>query len=680
MISKNDPRLTAYALGELAGDERTAFEAELRESPEAEREVSEIRALATMLEGELAGGAPLALTDAERAKVTGAVKVANDDDASSERSTPEAASPNDAAPLPRVEKLASVTPLRRRGRWLLAAAPLALAAAVAGVIVLRSDDRSRSSFGVRAKGDAAMHEEDMAEKPMATASPLAASSASPNPSPPPLAEPESSSMNQRTGRRFESKAKADFDVDGRDAFRDPSGPDAGPISQDSKPFSDNPFIDSARDKQSTFSVDVDTASYSMLRRSLTEGRLPDPSAVRIEEMVNYFSYSYAPPNDEAFGVSVDAAEAPWAKGHRLVRIGLQGKQIEMAKRPASNLVFLLDVSGSMTGPDRLPLLKQSLSLLVDQLDERDRVSIVVYAGASGVVLEPTAGNRREQIRAALDRLQAGGSTNGGQGIELAYAMAQRGFVEGGANRVILATDGDFNVGVTGQDALTRLVQEKAKGGTFLTVLGFGRGNYKDTTMESLADKGNGNYAYIDTLAEANKVLVEQASGTLHTIAKDVKIQITFDPAAVQSFRLIGYENRVMAHQDFANDKKDAGDIGAGHRVTALYEIVPASGTTGEAHLGDVALRYKMPDGTTSRLLQTGIVDHGATFADATTDFRFAASVAGFGMLLRGSPYRGTLEYGTVRDIANGAVGDDPDGYRKAFVGLVDRAKQLAHGD
>ncbi|HTJ83452.1 MAG TPA: YfbK domain-containing protein, partial [Polyangiaceae bacterium] len=325
---------------------------------------------------------------------------------------------------------------------------------------------------------------------------------------------------------------------------------------------------------------------------------------------------------------------------------------------------------------RLPLLKQSLSLLVDQLDERDRVSIVVYAGAAGVVLEPTAGNRREEIRAALDKLQSGGSTNGGQGIELAYAMAQRSFVAGGSNRVILATDGDFNVGVSSQDALVKLVQDKAKGGTFLTVLGFGRGNYKDAQMESLADKGNGNYAYIDSLAEANKVLVEQAAGMLDTIAKDVKIQITLDPDAVRSFRLIGYENRVMAHEDFANDKKDAGDIGAGHRVTALYEIVPTSSASGATHLGDVALRYKMPDGTTSRLIETKMVDGGMSFRDATTDFRFAASVAGFGMLLRGSPHRGNLDYAAVREMASSAIGDDADGYRRAFVGLVDRAAQL----
>jgi Ca-activated chloride channel family protein len=338
---------------------------------------------------------------------------------------------------------------------------------------------------------------------------------------------------------------------------------------------------------------------------------------------------------------------------------------------------LLDVSGSMAGADRLPLLKQSLSMLVDQLDERDRVSIVVYAGASGVVLEPTPGNRRDAIRSALDRLQSGGSTNGGQGIQLAYEMAARGFVEGGINRVILATDGDFNVGVTSRSDLVGLVENKAKGGTFLTVLGFGSGNLRDGTIESLADKGNGNYAYIDTLAEAKKVLVEQASGTLNTIAKDVKIQISFDRESVQSFRLIGYENRVLAHSDFDDDRKDAGEIGAGHRVTALYEVVPAHDVSPGTHLGEIALRYKMPDGATSRLGQAHVVDGGARFEEATTDFRFAASVAGFGMVLRGSPHRGDLDLATVKRLASGAVGDDPDGYRRGFVSLVERAALLS---
>ncbi|HYH86873.1 MAG TPA: VWA domain-containing protein, partial [Pyrinomonadaceae bacterium] len=339
---------------------------------------------------------------------------------------------------------------------------------------------------------------------------------------------------------------------------------------------ENPFLEAARAPLSTFSIDVDTASYSNTRRFLTEGRLPPKDAVRIEELVNYFSYDYPQPAGSApFSVTTEVAECPWNAKHKLVHIGLQGKRVSNEDMPPANLVFLLDVSGSMNAPDKLPLVKSALRMLTGQLGARDRVAIVVYAGSSGLVLDSTPGDRKGEIVGALERLQAGGSTNGGDGIQLAYRVAQDNFIQGGTNRVILATDGDFNVGVTGDDALVRLIEEKRRGGVFLSVFGFGTGNLNDSMMEKLADKGNGNYAYIDGDAEARKALGEQVGGTLVTIAKDVKIQVEFNPRLVAGYRLIGYENRLLADRDFNDDTKDAGEIGAGHTVTALYEIVPA---------------------------------------------------------------------------------------------------------
>jgi Ca-activated chloride channel family protein len=415
------------------------------------------------------------------------------------------------------------------------------------------------------------------------------------------------------------------------------------------------------DPRSTFSIDVDTASYSMVRRMLREGQRPPVGAVRIEEMLNYFSYAYPEPEaDQPFSVVSELSAAPWQPKHKLLRLGIKARHIDTSQRPASNLVFLVDVSGSMQPEDKLPLLQRGLVLLAQQLRATDRVSLVVYAGASGVVLPSTPGDRRKEITAALDRLAAGGSTNGASGIQLAYAQARAGFIEGGINRVILATDGDFNVGLTSHSELVDLITRQAKTGVFLSVLGVGRGNYKDDTLEQLADKGNGNYAYVDSLAEARKVLVEQASGTLHTVAKDVKIQVEFNPARVAGFRLIGYENRKLAHGDFNDDRKDAGEIGADHTVTALYEIVPvgtelpgakvdaltyqrpteptARAATGE--LLTVNLRYKPPSGDQSRRLTHIVADTAESFARASRDFRFASSVATFAMALRGSEHRG----------------------------------------
>ena len=462
---------------------------------------------------------------------------------------------------------------------------------------------------------------------------------------------------------------------------------------------DNPFLEVTQNPLSTFSVDVDTASYSNLRRFLDEGRLPPKDAVRIEEMVNYFQYSYQPPDgDQPFSVDTLAADCPWNPDHRLLRLALKGREIPDEERPPSNLVFLLDVSGSMNQANKLPLLKRAMKLLVNKLRPEDRVAVVVYAGASGAVLPstPCADENKARILASLEELQAGGSTHGSAGIEQAYEIARFNFIKGGVNRVILATDGDFNVGVTNQGDLIRLIEDKAKSGIFLTVLGFGSGNLKDSTMEKLADKGNGNYGYIDGITEARKILVEEVGGTLVTIAKDVKIQIEFNPVEVGAYRLIGYENRLLRAEDFNDDTKDAGEIGAGHTVTALYELIPPgleiptpgvdplkyqqpAGLSRKATGGElltVKLRYKAPDGDQSRLIEIPVRDDGKSLDAAGADFRFAASVAAFGMLLRDSPYKGRTDYGLVLNLAQSGRGEDRSGYRAEFIGLVKNAQVL----
>jgi Ca-activated chloride channel family protein len=462
---------------------------------------------------------------------------------------------------------------------------------------------------------------------------------------------------------------------------------------------DNPFREVPQAPLSTFSIDVDTASYSKVRMYLKQhGTLPPPSAVRIEELINYFRYDYQPPQDEKpFAAHVEVADCPWRAGHRLVRVGIQGKEIDRQQRPASNLVFLLDVSGSMDQPNKLPLVKRSMVRLVDQLGENDRVAIAVYAGAAGLVLPSTIGNQRQTIFDALEQLKAGGSTNGGQGIRLAYQTAMDHFIVEGTNRVILCTDGDFNVGTTSTSELVDLVTNSAQAGVFLSVLGFGMGNHNDAMLEQISNQGNGNYAFIDNDAEARKVLIEQMTGTLVTIAKDVKIQIEFNPAQVAAYRLIGYENRVLAAEDFNDDKKDAGEIGAGHSVTALYEIVPVGISSPvtvppvdplkyqqkpqptEAAAGGelltLKMRYKAPDGDTSQLLTFPVTDNDRDFGAATDDFRFAAAVASFGMILRDSPHRGDTSCQAVLEIAT-AAGASKDEYRAEFLQLVQRAATL----
>ncbi len=461
---------------------------------------------------------------------------------------------------------------------------------------------------------------------------------------------------------------------------------------------DNPFHRVSNDPLSTFSIDVDTASYSNVRRFITQGELPPKDAVRIEELINYFTYNYPQPKgDRPFSVTTEVAAAPWNPQHKLIQVGLQGKRLESQNLPPSNLVFLIDVSGSMDDPNKLPLVQQSLKLLVNKLRPEDRVSLVVYAGNAGLVLPATPGSQKSTILAAIDRLEAGGSTAGGQGIELAYKIAKQSFLKSGNNRVILATDGDFNVGVSSDADLTRLIEQKRDQGIFLTVLGFGTGNYKDGKMEQLADKGNGNYAYIDTLLEAKKVLVNDLRGTLFTIAKDVKIQVEFNPAKVQAYRLIGYENRLLQNQDFNDDKKDAGDIGAGHSVTALYEIIPTgmksdvklptvdplryqrSGETprdaGGNELMLLKLRYKLPQDSTSQLITQTIQDDDLR-ADPSTNLRFAAAVATFGMVMRDSEYKGNANYDLVMKLATQGKGEDREGYRGEFIRLVEQSRGL----
>lgn len=456
-------------------------------------------------------------------------------------------------------------------------------------------------------------------------------------------------------------------------------------------INENIFHDALRNPLSTFSIDVDAASYSNMRRFLNNGQRPPKDAVRIEELINYFDYDYnQPKNEHPFNIITEISSAPWNKQHKLVHIGLQGKRIATENLPASNLVFLIDVSGSMDEPNKLPLLKSSFKMLVNELRPQDYVSIVVYAGAAGVVLEPTSGNEKKKIFEALDRLEAGGSTAGGAGIKLAYAMAHKHFKQGGNNRVILATDGDFNIGESSNAAMEQLIEKEKQGGVFLTILGYGMGNYKDSKMKTLSMKGNGNYAYIDNLTEAKKVLVNEFGGTLFTIAKDVKLQVEFNPAKVKAYRLIGYENRLLKNEDFNNDKKDAGDLGSGHTVTALYEIIPVGvdsefftidplkyqttkidpSASKSKELMTVKFRYKQPDGETSKLIVHPMIDNQIALEQTSDNFRWSASVAAFGMLLRESEYVKSYSYDDVAQLAQGAKGQDKEGYRIEFINMV----------
>jgi Ca-activated chloride channel homolog len=696
----DDPKLTAFALDELDEPEKSTIAREIAQSPEAQRVVDETRELARALKSEFAAELnqkakpPLSLSDIRDDPWFWGI-----------------------------------------GRPLAIAAVLAIAAIIAGIAISPLGKKSEVAYSpvnlpaeksadVKAEVTPEFHEELEATAPATSAiaknesaavdayrrdetKSLALPPAAPMP---PVSIAQSGIAAGRAKSAIGGFARAakmapaqDFGSNRYGDIRQPSG-EFNTAAYDH--IFENPFLEAKSNPLSTFSIDVDTASYSNIRRFVNEGSLPPKDAVRVEEMINYFTYNYAQPTDgKPFAVHVDLASCPWEESHRLVRIGLKGKEIAADKRGPSNLVFLLDVSGSMTPPERLPLVKQAMRLLVEKLTENDRVAIVVYAGASGLALPSTPGNEKEKILTALESLEPGGSTNGAEGIQLAYKTAQDNFIKGGVNRVILSTDGDFNVGVTNQGDLIRLIEDKAKSGVFLSVLGVGTDNLKDSTMQKLADKGNGNYAYLDSLDEARKVLVQQMNGTLVTIAKDVKIQVEFNPEKVASYRLIGYEKRMLRKEDFNNDKIDAGEIGAGHTVTALYEVVPVGGkvnpaasvppvdplkyqannskktsqsdvATASSEMLTVKLRYKKPDGDKSELIEKPVIDSNAAFASTSPDFKFAAAVAEFGMLLRDSEHKGNGTFGSILEWAQEGKGSDANGYRAGFIELVRKAQAL----
>ncbi len=677
MTGRPDPeKLTAYALGELEGDEQANVEDTLREDPEARQAVEELRRAAALVTDALADVPAEGLTGPQREEI--------------QRQAAAPAGRPWVRPLMMAAGILLVLGIGTLGIQRLMRAPGAESQPVIEEIPERFTEvklaeQHRIQKELVEQTTAILQEDGVSGGTAGLATEKTVDAAI------------DGRLHALGYRRANKLDKNIVGISG--LIADPSGIEAprGHQTEAYDHVTDNTFHKVADEPLSTFSIDVDTASYSNVRRFLNGGSLPPAGAVRIEELINYFDYDYAPPTgDVPFATHVEVAGCPWAPDHRLVRVGLKGWELTRAQRPASNLVFLIDVSGSMQDANKLPLLREAMKLLVAQLDERDRVSMVVYAGSSGLVLDATPGDHGAEITGALDRLKAGGSTHGSAGIQQAYEVARSHQIDDGVNRVILATDGDFNVGTTSQSELVDLIEESADGGVFLTVLGFGMGNTKDSTMEKLADKGNGNYAYIDTLNEANKVLVEQMTGTLVTIAKDVKIQVEFNPLQAQAYRLIGYENRVLANEDFNDDTVDAGEIGAGHTVTALYEVVPAGinmvlpgvdplryqqppTPSAEAAGGDLLtlkLRYKEPDGFDSTRLEFPVRDDGTGYARASTDFKFAASVAMFGMLLRDSPYKGTSTYGAVLELADEGRGRDRHGYRAEFLQLVGKASRL----
>ncbi len=708
----NDPRITSYALGELEGQAREDFERELAASDDLQKQLEETIHLAEVL-GTL-------------------------------RMPTEQLEPATRSAL--LDECAKNQARRRKGKILRFVVPIGLAAAasiVAVAVVTRLETPAPTTLAdakgqeipapastpapvaapampaepvalARADAKADVRAAQLAGVPLSVAAPAPAevsAVAADTDALLALNKAPSISSGSKIKEFTAGWGKGEAAVRGARA-RQFAGEEGGFVCAPSAEFNteaysairENTFLDARQNPLSTFSIDVDTASYSNVRRFLRDGATPPAGAIRTEEMINYFAYDYPQPQGAApFSVNLEAASAPWDAKRGLVRIGLKGRELPATERAPANLVFLVDVSGSMNEPNKLPLLQRSLRALVENLSAKDRVAIAVYAGSSGLVLPPTPGTKKQDILDALDRLSAGGTTHGSAGIKLAYETARKNFLEGGANRVILCTDGDFNVGVTDQSELQKLIERERASGVFLSVLGFGTGNVKDSTMELLADKGNGNYAYIDTINEGRKVLVEQMGATLFTIAKDVKIQVEFNPARVAGYRLIGYENRLLAKEDFNDDKKDAGEIGTGHAVTALYEIIPAgenvpgspsvdplkyqkpeplaSGTPVSGDLLTVKLRYKAPDGDKSQLLEVPLAAPEAfpAFAAASADFRFAAAVAAFGMKLRGSPDAGSISWDEILKIARGALGEDPGSYRAEFLTLVESAKKLAPG-
>jgi Ca-activated chloride channel family protein len=740
-FNPDDPKWSAYLLGELTADERAAVEQELETSAEAREFLEELRLTAAIMKEELSAHAAFGLRAEQREAIEAAVErpkrwftrpavwaigaaaatfaiglalvpaSLRSRQAVAEQSTPIAAvqpAPQikaqfDTPAAPETSKM-KVAPLpQRAGRRKDEAAQrdeLSFEGQTQqGQNQQGQTQQGQSQLGAdRADAPSAAPsgsprtgvlsgmlngvlraQEEAAPPPPAPAAPRAAPAAPPPP---------------RMADNFGFSASATLPSAALDRIQ------RLPANNESyNAITDNGFIAVSQQPLATFSSDVDTASYANVRRFITQNQWPPKDAVRIEEMINYFSYAYPQSSGpHPIAATMEVAAAPWNPQHRLVRIGIKAKDVQMGRKP-SNLVFLIDVSGSMGTPERLPLLKSGLRMLVEKLTENDTVSIVVYAGASGIALQPTSGEKKEVINRAIENLQAGGSTNGGAGIRLAYELAVSNFIRGGINRVILATDGDFNVGVTSQGELLQLIEDRAKSGAFLTVLGFGMGNLKDSTLELLADRGNGHYAYIDSLNEARKVLVEEMGSTLVTVAKDVKLQVEFNPAQVNAYRLIGYEKRVLRAEDFNNDQKDAGDMGAGHTVTALFEVVPPgvkldgpgvdplryqqpaavpalrNGTASNEML-NLKIRYKDPDATESKLLQMPLTDRGISFSNASADFRFAAAVAGFGMILRDSPYKGSATLDWVSTTATNSRGADVNGYRGEFIRLVQRSMQL----
>jgi len=707
-INLDDPNLTAFALGELSGAEEAAMEQAVASSPEAQEFVAETQQLSRLLKSEYAADQPLL----------------------PERS-------------PNIIRMEEQRRLWSSTQWGSLAAALAIFA-VLGAFAISAIRRESGTLAQKPAGlreeranlpvDSSMTVEAIPEATTELQLQPATTPAQQNllamqpPAPPPNTAPEFRLEGEKPGDSSFGYASRSRNAAGKGGGSAPvlarmMKPEPPALSEDSELRSrnrqdfdtatydhvtENPFLPAASNPLSTFSIDVDTASYSNVRRFITSGSLPPKDAVRVEEMINYFSYDYhEPEGDKPFSIDLDATACPWDSSHRLLRIGLKGRDVANENRPASNLVFLLDVSGSMTPAERLPLVKQAMRLLVEKLTEKDRVAIVIYAGGSGLALPSTTGDRKETILRALEELKAGGSTNGAEGIELAYKVAADNFITGGVNRVILATDGDFNIGVTNQGDLIRLIEKKAKSKVFLSVLGVGTDNLKDSTMQKLADKGNGNYAYLDTIDEARKVLVQQVNGTLMTIAKDVKIQVEFNPTRVASYRLIGYEKRMLRKEDFNNDKIDAGEIGAGHTVTALYEIVPAgsgaadpsasippvaplkyqapnpaavatthSDSAQSQEMVTVKLRYKKPEGDVSELTERSFVDNGSKFENAAPDLKFAAAVAEFGMILRDSQYKGTGTIGAVIEWAQEGKGRDAAGYRAGFIEMARKAQTL----
>lgn len=650
-IDLDNPNLTAYALGELPEPEQSQVAAALAESPEAQQFVQETQQLARLLKTEF------------------------------------------RAELERVnEKPLNILPLAEArsfwsdARWMSIglAALLALAAVVAAVVLSQTRPPGFAGGGANktdARPSAALAGRDSVVQMEVQNEPASAERGAPMITLAPMPPAESAEQFKRLSDQ---------------------------VQFNSAQFDENPFLHAATNPISTFSIDVDSASYANVRRFINSGSLPPKDAVRIEEMVNYFSYDYPNPDgDQPFSVNLDVAGCPWQPEHRLVRIGLKGRDIASSKRSASNLVFLLDVSPSTNPAERLSVIRQAMRLLVDRLTENDRLAIVADANASGVALPSTPGNQKERINAALEELEAApGLTDSAERIRLAYQIAAENFIKGGVNRVILATDGNFNGGVTSQGELVRLAEEKAKTGVFLSVLGLGGDNLKDSTMEQLANRGNGSYALLDSLDEARKVLLQQIDSTLVTIAKDVKMEVEFNPARVESYRLLGYEKRRQRKEDFNNDRIDAAEIGAGQTVTALYEIVPvgsaanpgasvpavdplkyetrdvaaaqtSTSSAASSELLTFKLRHKKPDGNRSEVTERTLTDSGAAFANAAPDLKFAAAVAEFGMILRDSPHKGNGTIAGVTEWAQEGKGADEAGYRAGFIDLVRKAQALA---